>query len=66
MKRLLLLFVALIRVGTWVTRKRVRLNRRGEVRFTGSFSRGRTHARAWVGTAPGYVPGFSITTLVRR
>jgi plastocyanin len=54
------------RIGTWVTTKRVRLNSRGEARFRGSFVRGRTQARAWIGPAPGYVAGFSVTTTVRR
>jgi plastocyanin len=52
--------------GSWFTTKRVRLNSRGEVRFTGNFPRGRTQARAWVNTAPGYIPGFSVTKTVNR
>ena len=54
------------RNGVWVTTKRVRLNSRGQARFRGTFSRGRTIARAWVNSAPGYVPGFSIAKTVRR
>jgi plastocyanin len=52
--------------GGYVTRKRVRLNRRGEARFTASFPRGRTQARMWVAPAPGYIAGFSVTKTVRR
>jgi plastocyanin len=52
--------------GSWVNAKRVRLNSRGEARFLGSFPRGRTQARMWVNTAPGYIPGFSVTKTVSR
>jgi len=52
--------------GSWFTTKRVKLNRLGEARFRGSFPRGRTQARAWVNTAPGYIPGFSVTKTVSR
>jgi plastocyanin len=54
------------RNGDWVTTKRVRLNAKGQARFRGNFVRGRTLARAWVNSAPGYVPGFSVTKTVRR
>jgi plastocyanin len=50
----------------WVTKKRVRLNRRGEAFFRGSFVRGRTHARAFVRSAPGYLAGFSTTRTIIR
>ncbi len=52
--------------GSWVNAKRVKLNARGEARFLGRFSRGRTQARMWVNSAPGYIPGFSVTKTVRR
>jgi plastocyanin len=52
--------------GAWVTTKILRLNRRGEVRFTGKFPRGATKAQAWVGKTPGYQPGFSVIKLVAR
>ena len=52
--------------GAWVTTKRVRLNRRSEARFRGSFARGATKARAWVPQAPGYAVGFSVIKTVRR
>jgi plastocyanin len=52
--------------GAWVTTKRVRLNLRSQARFRGSFPRGRTQARAWIGAAPGYIPGFSTTKTIRR
>lgn len=52
--------------GSWVNSKRVKLNRRGEARFLGRFSRGRTQARMWVNSAPGYIPGFSVTKTVSR
>jgi hypothetical protein len=52
--------------GSWFTTKRVKLNRLGEVRFRGNFPRGQTQARAWVNSAPGYIPGFSVTNTVSR
>jgi plastocyanin len=52
--------------GSWINAKRVRLNQRGEARFRGNFPRGRTQARMWVNTAPGYIPGFSVTKTVSR
>ncbi len=52
--------------GGWANAKRVKLNSRGEARFLGRFSRGRTQARMWVSSAPGYIPGFSVTKTVRR
>jgi plastocyanin len=54
------------RSGTWVTRKRVRLNAAGQARFRGRFGRGTTTARAFVVAAPGYAVGFSVIKLVRR
>lgn len=52
--------------GSWINAKRVRLNQRGEARFRGNFPRGTTQARMWVNTAPGYIPGFSVTKTVSR
>ena len=52
--------------GSWITTKRVRLNSRGEARFLGRFPRGRTQARMWINSAPGYIPGFSVTKTVSR
>lgn len=52
--------------GSWFATKRVRLNQRGEARFRGNFPRGTTQARMWVNTAPGYIPGFSVTKTVSR
>jgi len=52
--------------GSWFTTKRVKLNRRGEARFIDRFPRGRTQARMWVNSAPGYIPGFSVTKTVSR
>lgn len=54
------------RAGSWVTIRRVRLNRRAEARVTARFPRGTSAARAWIGQAPGYIPGFSVTKTVRR
>jgi plastocyanin len=54
------------RSGSWISTKRVRLNRRGEARFRGNLPRGRTQARMWVNKAPGYIVGFSVTKTVRR
>jgi plastocyanin len=54
------------RSGSWTTIRRVRLNARGEARFTARFPRGTSAARAWVRQAPGYIPGFSVTKTVRR
>jgi plastocyanin len=53
--------------GRWITTRIVRLNRFGEKRFTGRFPMGgTTKAQAWVGKAPGYVPGFSVIKFVSR
>jgi hypothetical protein len=52
------------RSGTWVARKRVRLNPAGQARFRGRFGRGVTVARAYVPAAPGYAVGFSVIKLV--
>jgi hypothetical protein len=52
--------------GAWVTTKRVRLNARSRASFYGSFVRGRTHARAWINSTPGYVEGFSVTKIITR
>jgi plastocyanin len=54
------------RRGTWVTRRRVRLNLRGEARFRGRFARGTTTARAFVPQAPGYAVGFSVIKLITK
>jgi plastocyanin len=54
------------RSGAWTTIRRVRLNARGESRFTARFPRGTSAARAWVRAAPGYIPGFSVTKTVSR
>lgn len=54
------------RAGSWTTIRRVRLNARGEARFTARFPRGTSAGRAWVRQAPGYIPGFSVTKTVRR
>jgi plastocyanin len=54
------------RNGVWVTTKRVRLNSRSQARFRGNFPRGRTIARVWVNTAPGYVVGFSNAKTITR
>jgi hypothetical protein len=56
----------LTNAGRWVTMKRVRLNTRGEARFTGNLPRGRSRARMSVGAAPGYIAGFSVVKTVRR
>jgi plastocyanin len=56
----------LARNGAWVTSKTVRLNLKSQARVRGKFARGTTRARAWVGPAPGYIAGFSITKTVRR
>jgi plastocyanin len=52
--------------GLWVTTKRVRLNARSRVFFHGTFPRGRTLARAYVVTTPGYFQGFSSTKTIVR
>jgi hypothetical protein len=54
------------KAGGWNTIRRVRLNQRGEARFNARFPRGTSAARAWVGQAPGYIPGFSVTKTVSR
>jgi plastocyanin len=52
--------------GGWISTRRARLNRRGEVRFSASFPRGRTQARIWVAPMGGYIAGFSVVKTVRR
>ena len=52
--------------GIWKTTRIVRLNRKGEARFTGTFAPGTTKAQAWVAKTPGYVAGFSVIKLVSR
>jgi hypothetical protein len=52
--------------GGWRSIRRARLNTRGEARFRAAVPRGRTPARMWVNTAPGYIVGFSVTKTVRR
>jgi plastocyanin len=54
------------RRGTWVTRKRVRLNSRSQALFRGRFARGTTTARAFVPQAPGYAVGFSVIKLITK
>lgn len=52
--------------GSWVTTKKVKLNSRGQASFYGTFVRGKTHARAFVNAAPGYISGFSVTKIITR
>ena len=52
--------------GRWVTTKKVKLNRRGQASFYGTFVRGRTHARAFVKASTGYINGFSVTKIITR
>jgi hypothetical protein len=52
--------------GAPVTTKIVRLNKRSQARFKGRFAPGRTRARIWVTTKPGYEFGFSSIRTVRR
>ena len=54
------------RRGTWVTRKRVRLNSRNQALFRGRFARGTTTARAFVPQSPGYAVGFSVIKLITK
>jgi plastocyanin len=54
------------RRGTWITRKRVRLNSRSQALFRGRFARGTTTARAFVPQAPGYAVGFSVIKLITK
>jgi plastocyanin len=54
------------RRGTWVTRKRVRLNVRGQAVLRGRFARGTTTARAFVPQAPGYAVGFSVIKVITK
>jgi plastocyanin len=54
------------RRGTWVTRRRVRLNSRSQAVFRGRFARGTTTARAFVPQAPGYAVGFSVIKLIAK
>jgi plastocyanin len=51
--------------GTWTTTSKVRLNKRGEARFTGRFPRGKTKARAWVARHPGYTVFSTVKTIFR-
>jgi len=52
--------------GRWITTRIIRLNARGERRFTGNFPRGVVKAQAWVAKKPGYIAGFSVIKFVSR